>query len=73
MEPVWAATRKALADYVSEVNYKIWIDPLKPLGFEGGILRLGCPNQFFSGLGKRTLSRKYHENGSDGQRRGISY
>lgn len=47
MEPVWAATRKALADYVSEVNYKIWIDPLKPLGFEGGILRLGCPNQFF--------------------------
>ena len=47
MHDTWAACRVSLKARLTENKYKTWIEPLKPLCFDDGILVLGCPNPFF--------------------------
>ncbi|MBU2548819.1 MAG: ATP-binding protein, partial [Proteobacteria bacterium] len=48
-EILWRAARDVLKNRLTETDFKVWIDPLAPLGCQGRTLVLGCPNRFFMG------------------------
>lgn len=47
MNGIWAAAREELACGLDENDFKIWVEPLRPMGLDGQTLHLGCPNPFF--------------------------
>lgn len=47
MEAVWSCVLDNMKKVVAEKNIRIWLNPLKPLSLEDGVLVIGCPNKFF--------------------------
>lgn len=43
---MWSALREKLSETVDSEEFKLWIDPLRPVEHDGQGLVLGCPNAF---------------------------
>ncbi len=47
MENLWEELLGALKELVNEQCFQTWISPMRPVSFEGGVLRIEGPNPFF--------------------------
>jgi chromosomal replication initiator protein len=48
MRTVWEATLEELRGRLSEHTYAAWLSPLRFVGFESPVLRVGIPHRFFA-------------------------
>ncbi len=48
MEGVWKDIKEFLSSKLPESSYKVWIAPLTFGGFDGKVMTIYCPNQFFA-------------------------
>jgi chromosomal replication initiator protein len=48
VEELWQKVVENLKDQMSEESFNLWIQPLKPVNFDNGILVLQVPNKYFS-------------------------
>ena len=44
---LWESFLESLREQVNEQCYKTWFSPMRPLSYEGGVLRIEGPNPFF--------------------------
>lgn len=47
MLELWEGLLKSLKELVNEQSYQTWFSPMRPVSYEGGVLRVEGPNPFF--------------------------
>lgn len=46
-EEIWGMCKLLIREEVSELAYKTWFEPIRPVGLEGDLITLQVPNRFF--------------------------